>query len=58
MHYPNQAKTHTAPLLQSRVHGLMGKEAPNQPRVDSLQESMEFEISSSLACIHDGSVTS
>ena len=57
MHCPNQAKTRTAPLPQSRAHARKGKGAPNQRSVDSLRQSTEFEISSSLACIHDGSAT-
>ena len=56
-HYPNQAKTSTAPLHQSRAHARKGKGAPNQRRRDSLRQSTEFEISSGLACIHDGSAT-
>ncbi len=30
---------------------------PNQPRVDSQRQSTEFEISSGIAFIHDGSAT-
>jgi len=55
MHCPNQAKTRTAPLLQSRAHARKRKGAPNQRYVDSLRQSTEFEISSGLACIQDGS---
>jgi len=57
MHCPNQAKTRTAPLPQSRAHARKGKGAPNQRRVDSLRQSTEFELSSGLACIYDGSAT-
>jgi len=57
MHYPNQAKTRTASMHQSTAHARKGNGAPNQRRVNSQRQSTEFEISSGLAYIHDGSAT-
>ena len=47
----------TAPLLERRAYARREDEAPNQPRVDSLQLSTALEITSCLAAIHDGSAT-